>query len=502
MSRTALAWMGLAFLLVLGVAVGLGVSAAKPGISAGHAAAFYQLLPLPEPGAPALAAERPFTDDTRQLLQRDTNIAYGYTTGWKAGDQLGVVLQASSLQYPLSIQSVDCFLFNFSGYTNTVSLRGHVYSLLDGRPGMLLKSSSPYTFTLALNSILSVSLPLSEAASVAFPQPFLVAIEYVSGAEGQIPSVVSDISTEIPRGSCYYQVAPGVWREHYALWPDPSEVGYSMIRAWANTSGGPGDETVSEPEADAFLAAGFPRSAFGVQEYLLVGDYDSTSGDTRALLRFPLPQAPVTGASPVAATLRLFRYGEVTRTLPLTVTAYRVTSTWGESSAAWSTHSASFAEAYGSGQVPAQHPYPEPTRNYFLHLDVGGLVQNWLQGVPNYGLILIGGEDVPSSAKRFYSRELATGSEKRPRLIVKWALPAPTETPSPTNTLRSTSTATLTPEEPTPTATFTPTAAVTTRQPTPPPTATSTATLTPGVPTPTPTLGPMKTLYLPLIRKR
>ncbi len=513
MSRATLAWTGLVFLLVLGVALGWGVSAARSGVGTERVAASYPLLPLPasvrNPGGRGEAfgwqdehkAVQSIPNASPLLLQRDTNIAYGYTTGWKAGDQLGVVLQASSLQYPLTVQSVECYLFNFSGYTNTVTLRGHVYSLLDGRPGVLLRSSSPYTFTLALDSALSVSLPLTETASIAFPQPFLVAIEYVSGTEGQVPSVVSDISTGIPRGVCYYQVAPGVWREHYALWPDPSEVGFSMIRAWADTTGGPGDETISEPEADAFLAAGFPRSAFGVQEYLLVGD-DPLSGDTRALLRFPLPQAPVAGATPLAATLRLFRYSEVTRTLPLTVTAYRITSTWDESSATWNAHSASYAEGYGSGQVPAQHPQPTPTRGYFLCLDVSGLVQKWLQGVPNDGLMLIGDEDVSSSAKRFYSHELATDREKRPRLIVKWALPAPTQTLFATQPPTPSPTATVTPEEPTLSPTSTSTLEATTPQSTRTSTVTPTASVTPSTGTPTRTLGPTQALYLPLVRKR
>jgi len=434
-------------------------------------------------------------------LQRDADIACGYTPDWKGGDQLGVVLQASSLQYPLTIQSVVCYLFNFLPYTNTVSLCAHVYSLLDGHPEVLLASSSPYTFSLALSSTLWVDLPLSEAMSVASPRPFFVVVEYLGGTEGQTPSVVRDISTEIPEGLCYYQTAPGIWREHYAFWPEPTEMGFSMIRAWADTAGGPGDETVSEPEADAFLAAGYPRSTFGVQEYLLVGD-DPLSGDTRALLRFPLPQAPVAGATPLAATLRLFRYSEVTRTLPLTVTAYRITSTWDESSATWNAHSASYAEGYGSGQVPAQHPQPTPTRGYFLCLDVSGLVQKWLQGVPNDGLMLIGDEDVSSSAKRFYSHELATDREKRPRLIVKWALPAPTQTLFATQPPTPSPTATVTPEEPTLSPTSTSTLEATTPQSTRTSTVTPTASVTPSTGTPTRTLGPTQALYLPLVRKR
>jgi hypothetical protein len=496
MSKMTFAWLGLALLLVLAGALSLRAVAARsepwatgmPG---------RLVLPLPDGGGVAPATERP-SSATLQLLQADSSIAYGFTNDWHAGDQLGVALQASSLQHPLTIQSIDCYLTRFISSTEMVQLRGHVYALSDGRPGALLGSSAPYTVTLPANHAQWVNLPLASVIRLDSPQPFLVAVEYVGGTQGETPSVINDISTDIPHGSCYYQADPGVWTEHYALWARPSEVGYSIIRAWVNTSGGPGDETVVEPLADAFLASEQARRSFGVQEYLLVGDYGSGLGDTRALLRFPLPQAPIAGATPIAATVRLFRYSEVTRTLPLTLTAYRTTGAWDEASATWYTHSMRYAEAYGSGQVPAQHPYPEPTRSYLLRVDVAGLVQSWLRGEPNEGLMLIGGEDTPSSAKRFYARELATASEKRPRLIVKWALPAPTGTGSPTVTPTPSITPTPGPGGPTLTPTSSPTVTCTPEEPT----RTPTSSITPGEPTSTPTHGPVKALFLPLLRKR
>lgn len=453
------------------------------------AASAPQQLLLPEAGGLAPPIEGLSLAASQKLLQRDTNIPCSYARTWKAGDQLGIVLRASDLQYPLQVRSVVCYLYNFLSSPQTLSLRAHVHAWVDGRPGTLLASSPSLTFSLAPSDTLWANLPLPEAVALPSPQPFFAVVQYVDGAEGLTPSVVSDLSTEIPQGLCYYRTATGVWREHYAFWPEASEVGFSMIRAWVTTSGGPEDETIIEPEADAFIAERFPSYAFGKQEYLLVGE-EPFLGHTRALLRFPQPQAPVAGATPIAATLRLFCYSEISRSVPLTVTVYRSIGNWDESSASWDKHAMSYAERYGVGRIPAQRPHPTPTRNYFLSLDVSGLVQKWLQGTPNDGLMLVGNEGTPSNAKRLFARELASGSERRPRLIVKWALPAPTETAlaSPTATPR--------PHEPTSTATLTPTASAT-PQDTPSPTARATL----GTPTASPTLGPLHRLHVPLISK-
>lgn len=113
----------------------------------------------------------------------------------------------------------------------------------------------------------------------------------------------------------------------------------------------------------------------------------------------------------------------------------------------------------------------------------------------NLGVELRGPEaDGPAYMRQFVTTEY--GGERRPFLVVSWALPTPTPTLTPTRTA-------------TPTPTLTPTA---TRTSTPTPTATATSTLTPtrtstrtatSTPTGTATATPTRLpgLYLPLVRR-
>ncbi len=495
--RGVIAW-GLIILFVL-AATGHGLNAQPtPQIAAPAAAAFL----IPE------AAITPAPDAALPIpvvaLKRDTGIYYRGVTTWEAGDQIGLVLQGSSLQYPLWINAVQCYLASYSGSANSVLIQAHVYSLSGNTPGELLGSSEVMTATLGA-SVDDFTLTFAEQIGIATAQPFLVALQYLSGVSGSAPALVVDIAHDIPANVAFYQTTPGAWVEHYAMgWQDSngdpiaaSEFGYPMLRAWAETSGGPSDITIQEASAaDTTIGSSQPLGIAGAgsRDYMELGACGDR-GETRALLRFALPAAPIAGATPIAATVRVHHYGPQDVTVPVTVTTYRATQDWGETTpfTGWYTHSAAYAEAYGSDDIPSRSA-SSVRQDYLLQFDVSQLALKWYQGAyQNQGIMLIGGGGAANNCKPLHAREWRTSAE-RPKLEVRWSLPpaTPYGTPGPT----STRTPTRTPQ---PTPSYTPSITPTglpssTRTPTP----TRTASITPGGPSLTPA---SKGVFLPMIRK-
>ncbi|MCD6518341.1 MAG: hypothetical protein J7M05_00250, partial [Anaerolineae bacterium] len=257
----------------------------------------------------ALLADEPSEHTT--TLQVDSGIPYGGLKSWKQGDQAGVVLQASILQYPLQVQQIECYIMALpESASRTVVLRGHIYALSEGSPGALLGSTRPLTITLG-NSPAWVSLVFPTEVLIPSAQAFFAAVEYLSGSEGDTPSLVFDLSENIPQNICYYREGTAPWKEHYAFWNQPNELGYPIIRAQVETSGGPGDQTILEPEADALLTSIRPEANYGEHYYLGTGErtrWGDYQGEWRTLLRFPVPTPPIAGATPLSATLRLYHY--------------------------------------------------------------------------------------------------------------------------------------------------------------------------------------------------
>ena len=437
--------------------------------------------------------------DTRLVLQRDTGIQYNVADGWKAGDRLGVVLEASLLQYPLTVEAVQAYVSRWSSphgdSADSVRIRGHVYRLTAGQPSELLGSSAVVTVDLSGADPWARTwqeLPLETPVVLSTPQAFLAVVEYVDGSPGSTPSVVIDASDHIDAGVCFFHLGAGGWLEHYDVaWRNADDVGYQMIRARVDTSGGPGDRTMLLATEDTFLASAIDVPGLDLQPYLLVG-YDGPQwGNLRALLRFPLPEAPVVSASIEQAALRLYHYEELSSTVPIEITAHRVTEPWSADGATWDACASGHAEGYGVAQIPACPA--DQRRKHILYFDLTDLVRKWIDGVyENLGVMLIGGEDTVGSAKRLRSADAASRPEaEHPQLLLSWALPSPTPSCTPTSSPSATPT-------PTPTASVTPTTSSTptaSPSPTASPTPSSTLTLT-G----TPTAGPVQ-LFLPLIRK-
>lgn len=393
-----------------------------------------QSAPLPQLGQaePHLGAGSP-----GRVLACDSGIAYSYHDGWAAGDRAGVRLQAAAVEYPLTIRSVSAYVGClpadvFFGAAQSVLLRAHIYALSGDLPGALLGSSPDALVNLGgIDCQGWVSFDLSAAQiTLAQPQPFLAVVEYLSGLAGQTPSLLGDVSSDIPAGQCFYY-RQGIWNEHYAFWQSGRDTGYSMIRATANVAAGPygWGTTISLAAADTFLVSAYPRLNQGAQPHLLVGDHGAW-GLVRPMLRFALPSPPAPGAQVMTANVRVLNYRALSETLPMTLTLYHVTVPWEETSATWASHATAHGEAYGSATVLAREP-AEPYRVRLLELDATALFNAWLAGaLPNQGVMLRGGEEAPSSSKWLYARESEIVTYQ-PQLVVEWRWPLVTPSPSP-----------------------------------------------------------------------
>ncbi|NLG49301.1 MAG: DNRLRE domain-containing protein, partial [Chloroflexi bacterium] len=444
-----------AVLIPLLVFLSWSASAQAPG----QRSTFPEMNVLPLPGGGGVAALAASTSSSDVLLQADSGISFGFSNRWAAGDRLGVVLRASDLQYPLTIKSVEGYVtwwhFQAQQSNDTVRMRAHIYAVNGGVPTTLLGSSEEVLIDLSGGNPQNwvrkwQAFPLTTPVVLETPKPFLAVVEYVSGTEGSAPSVVIDVSTDIPTGRCFFKSGGGEWLEHYDMpWLNPAEVGYQMIRARVQTSGGPSDITVLSPVGDTYLQQDLPMLTQGEQHYMLVGQFGASGEAKRAMLRFPDPVPPIQGATPVAADLRLFYdcdfEGNHRSNVALQITAHRITESWDEETAGWYTNSTHYAEAYGTCQIPTWEKEP---RHYLLTIDVSELVAKWLAGtVPNYGVMLIGGENTPKSAKWFRTSDATLGEKaERPQLIIRWELPpaTPPGTPGPTATATLTPTASRT----------------------------------------------------------
>lgn len=419
------------FWAMLALAGGVWVSFAR---ASGPDAAPIQSLLLPQVGQadPSFGAS-----SSGRVLARDSGIAYSYHDGWAAGDRAGVRLQAADGEYPLTIRSVSAYMGclpadAYPGASRSVSLRAHIYALSGDLPGALLGSAPDVLVDLSSPECQGwVSLDLaSSQITLAQPQPFLAVVEYIGGLAGQTPSLLSDVSSDIPVGQCFY-FRQGSWREHYAFWQVGRDTGYSMIRATADVAGGPygWGTTLSLAAADTFLVSAYPQINQGTQPHLLVGNHGAW-GLVRPMLRFALPQAPAPGAQVVAANVRVLNYHAVSESLPVTLTLYRVTAPWEEASATWATHATAYGEAYGSASIMAREA-AETYRLRLLEFEVTALVSAWSSGAtPNHGVMLRGGEETASSNKWLYARESVVIAHQ-PQLVAQWRWPLVTPSPSP-----------------------------------------------------------------------
>jgi YVTN family beta-propeller protein len=166
------------------------------------------------------------------LLRNDSGLADGYFSGWDIGYEVGSVLSPESDQYPFRIDTVYFLLYRFHDAASSAGVRARIHPMANGVPGTTpLASSAPVTITTFFYPHWA-SIDMSEAnVIIPAPESFLVAIEYLDGVTGTIPSTLMDNATNIPAGRNFYSSDSGnSWIEHYDWWSDPTNVGHNMIR--------------------------------------------------------------------------------------------------------------------------------------------------------------------------------------------------------------------------------------------------------------------------------
>lgn len=158
--------------------------------------------------------------------------------------------------------------------------------------------------------------------------------------------------------------------------------------------------------ADTEVDSGSPDMNWGDWQYIHVGS-SSYFGNMRGLVGgFNVSEIP-RNAIITKATLALWYYLSSYPPLDMTITAHRITRSWGEMTATWNNTGSAFGEAYGSDTLGG---YEDDDR--WTNIDVTGLVQGWVvETIRNYGIGLVGAEGPPENYKYLNSREKGTGWE-------------------------------------------------------------------------------------------
>jgi hypothetical protein len=179
---------------------------------------------------------------------------------------------------------------------------------------------------------------------------------------------------------------------------------------------GTATETTLYPSDDAPVQEGAPSSPDPSNLYLGAGRYNGStpwaSGRVRSYIRFNLSSIP-SGSTIVEATLRLYHagggdYPGQSRTLTL----YRVTGSWSESTVTWNNRP-SYADSIGSFST---------VYNFlgWRELDLTTQTRNWVDGShSNYGFVVIG----PESTSGVYRALASSESTYSPELVIRYVPP-------------------------------------------------------------------------------
>lgn len=173
-----------------------------------------------------------------------------------------------------------------------------------------------------------------------------------------------------------------------------------------------GTPSGSSPSDDAFIRASSPDSNFGYLPDIEVRP--DNGANRRGLVRFDLSSIPQ-GISVTSATLYLY---EKDRKLDQVTFIYKVTTPWNENSVTWN-----YPWLIPGGDFDNSHAYasfPPIQSNCMLTIDLTSLVQEWINGSPNYGFLLY--STGPNHILRYSSKEnIAIG--EHPKLHVSYIMP-------------------------------------------------------------------------------
>jgi hypothetical protein len=163
-------------------------------------------------------------------------------------------------------------------------------------------------------------------------------------------------------------------------------------------------------------------------------DHCEPAGKARSLVKFDVSDIP---AGTTISEAKLYLYlvngcdiGERTHQ----VTTYRIIPSWSSSSVTWN-NQPGHGEAYGSAWVPSK------TWDWYT-FDVTSLVQNWVNGTSNYGLMLRSNESSGNDSARLgFATMNVSGTDYDPYIKVTYpGMVAPEEVSLPAHALPQPST--------------------------------------------------------------
>ena len=194
--------------------------------------------------------------------------------------------------------------------------------------------------------------------------------------------------------------------------------GYSNTDSATTGSPPPSTGTVyGSTNRDAYAESGYPGTATGNQQNLYLG-YDTwySKGRNRIYIRYNLPSLP-TGATVTSAQMFLYQYA-VQCSGSYNVTAYEVTSNWGEYELTWNNQPS-------KGSSVASTSFGCSTG--WKSIDITGLVRNWYQGRANYGVTVWANNEYATGGV-FRSHECSTAQcpgQEHPYIRVTYSMPPP-----------------------------------------------------------------------------
>ena len=196
----------------------------------------------------------------------------------------------------------------------------------------------------------------------------------------------------------------------------------TTVQAREKVAPGVVEVTVAIPaEADSYIASGRPNRNFG-DEALFLG-YNNVGdqfGAQRPLLRFDLSGQIPAGAIITDAHVHLrLSFSAPTDDDPMPTVVRNLQSPWDENTVTWNTQP-TWGDVYTGTAVGSALLWYE--------WEITELAQSWYDGsLINYGLELIGDEEIQERERAFYSRETTTAYY--PRLLVTYTQSGDVEPP-------------------------------------------------------------------------
>ena len=190
----------------------------------------------------------------------------------------------------------------------------------------------------------------------------------------------------------YHLRSDGVVTDHYTLSKDPNPTITTIDSSTDNQGNIPSSGTVSFKNGvtpdnnylgsiDTYIASGVPTNNFGTAATLLADGEDGSNGELAALIKWDVSDIP-SDATITEVRIEL----EVSNTSSGTYNLYDPGKTWNEYNVNWN----SIDPYTNRGQIVGKFS-PFSTGNYPITLNSAGiaLVQNWVNGLANNGVLLM-----------------------------------------------------------------------------------------------------------------